>query len=163
MTELSVAVSVTPGIRYGNRYANFRSDPRLAETMTNAGKDKAVALQITWLGHASFKVQNDSGKIVYIDPWINGNPACSIEVKDIDKADIVCVTHGHFDHFGDSLEIAKNTGAKLVCSPDIGWYAHSKGVEREKVIEKSEGGKVKNFTPTLPQPFINPALPQLSY
>ncbi len=91
-----------------------------------------MALQITWLGHASFKLQNDSGKTVYIDPWINGNPACSIEVKDIDKADIVCVTHGHFDHFGDSLEIVKNTGAKLVCSPDIGWYANSKGVEREK-------------------------------
>ena len=101
-------------------------------------------LTITWLGHASFKIQDHNGTVVYIDPWIVDNPSCAIPLDEINDAHIVCVTHGHFDHFGDSLDIVKRTGAKLVCSPDIGWYAHSKGVEREKEsITMDIGGTIQ--------------------
>jgi L-ascorbate metabolism protein UlaG (beta-lactamase superfamily) len=91
-----------------------------------------MKLEITWLGHASFRITDERGTVLYIDPWITENPSCTTKIEEINDANIVCVTHGHFDHFGDSLALVKRTGAKLVCSPDIGWYAHSKGVEREK-------------------------------
>lgn len=103
-----------------------------------------MKLEITWLGHASFKIKNAQGTVLYIDPWITDNPSCTTKLEEINDANIVCVTHGHFDHFGDSLAIVKRTGAKLVCSPDIGWYAHSKGVEREKEsVTMDIGGSVQ--------------------
>jgi L-ascorbate metabolism protein UlaG (beta-lactamase superfamily) len=103
-----------------------------------------MKLAITWLGHASFKIRNEQGTAVYIDPWITDNPSCTTKLEEINDANIVCVTHGHFDHFGDSLAIVKRTGAKLVCSPDIGWYAHGKGVEREKEsVTMDIGGSVQ--------------------
>lgn len=83
---------------------------------------------IRWLGHASFEVVTKSGKIIYLDPWIRRNPIAPISIEDIKKANIICVSHGHEDHIGDSIEIAKTTGAKLICSPEIGFYADSKGI-----------------------------------
>jgi L-ascorbate metabolism protein UlaG (beta-lactamase superfamily) len=56
-----------------------------------------LSLKLTWLGHASFKLETSNGKISYLDPWIEGNPACPIRIADVTKADIVFVTHGHID------------------------------------------------------------------
>jgi len=87
--------------------------------------------KIYWLGHASIKIEiND--QVIFLDPWIDNNPKCSLKLKDIKKADIVCVTHGHDDHLGDSLQIVKQTGAKLVCSPEIGFYADKKGIKYDE-------------------------------
>ena len=88
-------------------------------------------IRITWLGHASFKLEGN-GKIIYLDPWIKKNPVCPISIDDTDDADIICVTHGHDDHLGDSIEIAKRTGATLVCNPEIGIYADKKGIKYDK-------------------------------
>lgn len=87
--------------------------------------------KITWLGHSSFKVEGN-GQILYFDPWIEGNPKCPIKLEDIKEATAVCVTHGHDDHIGNSFEIVKQTGAKLVCSPEIGIYADGKGIPYDK-------------------------------
>ena len=70
-------------------------------------------MKITWLGHASFKIEED-GKIVFVDPWLSG-PTSPITVDDVDKADIVLVTHDHGDHgYAEALGICKNTGATFV-------------------------------------------------
>jgi len=87
---------------------------------------------IRWLGHPAFEIITDEGKYIYLDPWLNGNPVSPIKAKDVKRADIVCVSHGHFDHLGDAIEIAKKTGAKLICSPEIGFYADSKGLKYDE-------------------------------
>ena len=83
---------------------------------------------ITWLGHGSWKMLSPQGTIVYLDPWIEGNPACPIKLDDIDKADIVCVTHGHSDHLGNAIGIVQKTGATLVTLPEVAAYCSRYGI-----------------------------------
>ena len=100
--------------------------------------------KITWLGHASVLVEF-GGKAIYFDPWLDDNPAGSMKKKDVKKATAVCATHGHIDHIGDSFEIVRKTGAKLICTPELGFYADSKGLkEGKEVYGLNTGGSWKS-------------------
>ncbi|HET7650360.1 MAG TPA: metal-dependent hydrolase [Gammaproteobacteria bacterium] len=80
------------------------------------------ATTVTWYGHAAFKIVTPSGHVLLLDPWIT-NPANKNGKQDLDnlkKADYIFVTHGHFDHVGDAVEIARRTGAHLVANFDLG-------------------------------------------
>ncbi len=83
---------------------------------------------ITWIGHGSWKYITNNGTVIYVDPWIVGNPTCTISLEDTNDADIVCVTHGHDDHLGNAIEICKATGAVLVTLPDVAAYAARYGI-----------------------------------
>ena len=83
---------------------------------------------ITWLGHGSWRMVTPQGTVIYLDPWIVGNPACPITLDDIDRADIVCVTHGHDDHLGNAIEIVKKTNAVLVTLPEVAIYCSRHGI-----------------------------------
>jgi len=84
----------------------------------------AQETKIRWFGHAAFSITTPRGKVLLIDPWLNNpsNPAAK-EGKDpsasVPKVDYILVTHGHRDHVGDAVEIAKKTGAALVCNPEL--------------------------------------------
>ena len=82
----------------------------------------AAGAELTWYGHAAFKLQLPSGKVLLLDPWITNpsNKSGKDDLAKLDKADLVLITHGHSDHVGDSVEIAKKTGAKLVSTFDLG-------------------------------------------
>lgn len=84
----------------------------------------AQETKIKWFGHAAFSVTTPKGKVLLIDPWLT-NPL-NPEAKDgkdwlaaVPKADYILITHGHRDHVGDAVEIAKKTGAILICNPEL--------------------------------------------
>jgi len=94
----------------------------LALLLTTPLAAHAAGSELTWYGHAAFKLTTPSGKVLLIDPWIT-NPANKNGKEDlarIDKADLILITHGHGDHIGDSVAISKKTGAKLVATFDLG-------------------------------------------
>lgn len=94
--------------------------------------------KITYLGHSAFKVISPKGVILYIDPFLSGNPKTPPEMKTVDKADLILVTHGHGDHVGDTVSMAEKTNAKVVVIPELGRYLAKKGVKN--VIGMNKGG-----------------------
>jgi len=73
---------------------------------------------IRYLGHAGFQITSNNGTVIIIDPWLKDNPLAPCQAEDISKADIVLVTHDHFDHTADVTQIVKTTGATLVGMPE---------------------------------------------
>jgi L-ascorbate metabolism protein UlaG (beta-lactamase superfamily) len=74
-----------------------------------------MAGMIRWLGHAFVEFTAADGKVILFDPWTkdDGNPACPIDKEEIERADLVLVSHDHFDHVASAVEICKKTGAFL--------------------------------------------------
>ncbi len=98
-------------------------------------------VQITWLGHATFKITSTQGKVILIDPWTQSNPACPDNLKQIDHVDIMLVSHGHFDHIGDAISIATATKPTCVAIMELAGWLASKGVEN--TIGMNKGGTVE--------------------
>ncbi len=78
--------------------------------------------QLLWYGQSAFRLTTPTGKVLLIDPWITNplNPNGKTDLAAIDRADLILITHGHFDHVGDAVTIAKKTKAKLVSTADLG-------------------------------------------
>jgi L-ascorbate metabolism protein UlaG (beta-lactamase superfamily) len=70
--------------------------------------------KFTFLGHATVRCDLPGGEVVLIDPWVQGNPACPDEHKQFDRLDAMLITHAHFDHMGDAIELAKRHKPKIV-------------------------------------------------
>jgi L-ascorbate metabolism protein UlaG (beta-lactamase superfamily) len=86
-------------------------------------------MKITWLGHSALKIEGS--RVVFIDPFLSGNPKASLRVQDIESADVVAVSHDHGDHLGDSFDICRRTGATLVALHEIGLAAQEKQLQAE--------------------------------
>ncbi len=109
-------------------------------------------MKITYLGHASFKVEAD-GKTVYVDPWLNG-PTSPIKVKDVSEADIVLVTHDHGDHgYSEALEICKKTGAYFVAINELAIQAREQGVKNVHTLNIGGSVDIDGIIVTLVQAF----------
>ena len=100
---------------------------------------RMAGLSITWFGHATFVLVTPGGRRIVLDPWLQGNPAAPPDAK-IDKADVICVTHGHSDHTADVVPIARATGAPVVAVFELANYFQSKGLK--DVIGMGIGGTI---------------------
>ena len=99
-------------------------------------------MNATFLGHACFLLDDGTHKVI-VDPYLSGNPLATVTPDKI-EADFICVTHGHGDHIGDSVEIARRTGATVFCTVDLA------GAVYKPAGVKATGG---NLGGTAPMPF----------
>ncbi|MCY7323447.1 MAG: metal-dependent hydrolase [Phormidesmis sp. CAN_BIN36] len=82
----------------------------------------APSTQLLWYGQSAFRLTTPTGKVLLIDPWLTNpvNPTGKADLAKLDRADLILITHGHFDHVGDAAAIAQKTKAKLVSTADLG-------------------------------------------
>ncbi|MCG8509019.1 MAG: metal-dependent hydrolase [Rhodospirillales bacterium] len=84
-------------------------------------------MDIRWLGHAAFHIKA-AGKSILIDPYLSGNPACPPDAESkIGEVDFILLTHGHADHIGDTVEIAKKHDAQVVCIFEVAQWLDGQG------------------------------------
>lgn len=104
-----------------------------------------------WLGHSAFRLESPKGNVIYIDPFLSGNPTTPDDFKHPDDVDFILLTHGHEDHVGDTLDIAEKTGCTVVAQVELSHLLKKKGLKEEQRIEFNKGGTVHfdDFSVTL--------------
>ncbi len=96
-------------------------------------------LAITWLGHSAFRVRTPGGKEILFDPWYTGNPSFPGAAQP-KTADLILISHGHFDHITDAAAIAKATGATVAGIWEVTSWLGTKGVKNLEPMNK--GGTI---------------------
>jgi L-ascorbate metabolism protein UlaG (beta-lactamase superfamily) len=98
--------------------------------------------RLTWLGHAAFRIVTPSGRVLLIDPFLSSNPTCPQELMKPERVDVIFITHGHSDHLGDALALAKKFKPEIIAMPELcGWLA-AEGAEKAKGQGMNKGGTV---------------------
>jgi L-ascorbate metabolism protein UlaG (beta-lactamase superfamily) len=100
-----------------------------------------MAVPVTWLGHASFRLDSPGGKRIYLDPWL-GNPKCPPGEREPERVDVIAITHGHSDHVGDTVELAKQFSPRVIAMVELrGWLA-GQGLGEDMASAPNKGGTV---------------------
>ena len=84
--------------------------------------------KLTWYGHATLGLETDGHKLL-IDPFFSGNPSASASAEEV-EANFILVSHGHGDHVGDTVEIAKRTDAQVIANFEIINWLGAQGLEK---------------------------------
>ncbi|MBW4525813.1 MAG: metal-dependent hydrolase [Phormidium tanganyikae FI6-MK23] len=110
-------------------------------TTTQGSSAPAGKTQLQWYGQSAFKLTTPSGKVLLIDPWLTNpiNPNGKTDLANLNRADLILVTHGHFDHVGDAVAIAKKTNAPLVSTADLGQTLITTGYPKKLVSLDTQG------------------------
>lgn len=95
-------------------------------------------MEITFLGHSAFKLEHD-GKSVLVDPFLTGNPKAAASADEV-QADAIFLTHGHADHIGDTVAIAKRLDIPVVAIVEL---ANEIGEEGVQVFDPNIGGTIE--------------------
>lgn len=106
----------------------------------------AEQVEVLWLGHSATRITSTTGKVILIDPYLKKNPWTPAKYKDLTalgKVDLILITHGHRDHVGDLLELARLTGAKVIANWEFSLQLVKLGLlDSEKTIAMNKGGTV---------------------
>ena len=97
-------------------------------------------VEITWLGHSTFKIEA-AGKTILIDPWVANNPACPDSQKKFKKIDLMLCTHGHGDHIGDAVPLIKEHQPTVIGIYELCLWLQKKGAKNISPMNK--GGSQK--------------------
>jgi L-ascorbate metabolism protein UlaG (beta-lactamase superfamily) len=109
-------------------------------------------IQVQWLGQSATKITTPSGKVIVIDPWLTTNPKTPAEYKKLEalgKVDLILVTHGHNDHFGDAPALAKLNNAPMWGPAGLDQVAVTLGILPPELAPRfGKGGTITPFGPT---------------
>ena len=83
-------------------------------------------MKLKYFSHSAFQITADNGKIILIDPFLDGNPTSPVKSENV-NADYIILTHAHGDHFGDAFKIADRCGSTFICVDELANYCVSKG------------------------------------
>jgi L-ascorbate metabolism protein UlaG (beta-lactamase superfamily) len=106
-------------------------------------------IKLTWLGHSTYRIETPAGTTVLVDPWVMGNPMCPESEKKIKKVDVMLCTHGHFDHIGDAVAIAKQHNPMVVGIFELCAWMEKKGVKQISPMNKGGTQKVGDLRVTM--------------
>jgi L-ascorbate metabolism protein UlaG (beta-lactamase superfamily) len=98
---------------------------------------------LTWLGHAAFRIDTPGGKRIYVDPFLSGNPKCPDSEKEPERIDVIAVTHGHGDHVGDTVELAKRFSPEIVAQVELKGWLGAQGAPVGDMPGPNKGGSVE--------------------
>jgi L-ascorbate metabolism protein UlaG (beta-lactamase superfamily) len=99
---------------------------------------------LTWLGHASFRLDTPGGKRIYVDPWLSGNPKCPDSEKEPERIDVIALTHGHSDHVGDTVELSKQHSPEaVVAMVELKGWLGKQGAKVDDLPGSNKGGTVQ--------------------
>lgn len=97
-------------------------------------------VRITWFGHSAFQIQDDGGRSVLIDPWLD-NPKSPISPGNVLRPDLILITHGHCDHIGNAVDLANRLDVPVVAIHEVSLYLSSRGVRSATGMNK--GGTIE--------------------
>jgi L-ascorbate metabolism protein UlaG (beta-lactamase superfamily) len=101
-----------------------------------------MATSLTWLGHASFRVDSPGGKRIYVDPWLTGNPKCPESEQTPERCDLMVVTHGHGDHVGDTVSMYEAFLCPVVALLELRTWLDAQGAKDPGGHNPNKGGTV---------------------
>ena len=96
-------------------------------------------VSLTWLGHGAFRFDTPGGKRVYVDPYLD-NPKCPEAEKEPERVDLIALTHGHDDHVGSTVELAKRFGCPVIAQVELRGFLDSEGAGGELSQAPNKGG-----------------------
>ncbi len=101
-----------------------------------------MPVPLTWLGHASFRLDSPGGKRIYVDPWLSG-PTCPDAEREPERIDLIVVTHGHGDHVGDTVELWQKFKPPVIALVELRKWLAEQGVEAQDLSHApNKGGTV---------------------
>ena len=93
---------------------------------------------LTWLGHAAFRLDTPEGKRIYVDPWLS-NPKCPENEKEPERVDLIALTHGHDDHVGETVDLAKQFSSPVIALVELREWLSGQGLEASRHVTWSIG------------------------
>lgn len=96
-------------------------------------------VQLTWLGHATFRFDSPGGKRVYVDPFLDG-PTCPEGEKEPERVDVIALTHGHGDHVGSSVDLIARFSPAVVAQVELKGWLGGQGADVGELPGINKGG-----------------------
>ena len=113
------------------------------------GMLRTAGNRITWLGHATFQITTVTGNVILIDPWVEGNPSFPAHLKKFPRVDMILVTHGHTDHSGSVISLARHYEAPVVAVVELAKWFESKGITNTRVMGKGGTRRIGDVDVTM--------------
>ncbi len=113
-----------------------------AALLSSAAQAQSGPVKVEWLGYSFYRFTSPAGKVILTNPFITGNEDAAVKLEEITKADLILVPNGHRDEIGDTVAIAKNTGARVVAAFELGAWLVSKGVPEAQMLRRQPGQRL---------------------